>query len=1069
MHNNWCVDKRLVIVIHLMLGFALNAIAQDINRNYISTKTFLSADTSRQSYAVQYFDGIGRPVLSASNAMSPLSKYSYTKTEYDLYGRDSVKWLSAISSISKPEYMDDISQISSSTYDGDTRAYQVTYYDGLDRPTRTIPPGKQWHDNSKYRRTKYLLNGTANPVKLYTTNSLNSNVIEEKGKYLENMLKGVESIDEDGHVTIVFKDRRGNVILERKNNENDTYYVYSANNLLRFVLTPQYQTSNDVYLDAYEYRYDQLNRLIFKRFPGCEPTTYSYDNADRIITEQTPLLRDKGRMRFYLYDALGRLCVQGTCQQETVNVSYATTSYSAGNSGLLNTGYSTPYNYKSAKLELAYYYDGYSFFASPNYREFNKVNELHTSTFPEAEQYARGSKTGEAVMTSDGKLLLSSYYYNQKGNLISEGHTNYDGTVRKVFTEYSFTDKPTKVTKVYFYGNIPYTITTVYTYNRYNDKLEKTLVRCGDNGMQHVVSHLSYDDLGQVVSDMRTDINDKIEYTYDLHGWTTDIKGKYFTEKLNYTTGSNNPCYNGNISSLLWKASDSVIRGYRFHYNERNMLRNATYGEGPGTTINVGLYDEHVNYTDNNAISRLTRGGMYIPGTYMMFDDLYMTYSGSRLNNIRDAYTRKLSYSGAFEYVDNHNGTAASPDFTYNTSGMMTSDLDKGISKITYNDIGLTDSICFANGTCINYFYSMKGEKLRVQKSFTLLPIYTGGTTTNNTHEFYDNIYYGSDAVVNRYSQIATFFFGDGYIDIPIPSSSTWPVTQYYYYAKDHLGNIRSVVTKNSQGVISEVQKTHYYPFGGIIADISTGRSVQDRLYNGKELDTACNLWWYDFGARQYDPAAPRFITPDPLAEKYYGWNMYGYCMNNPVRFVDFDGMDVYIYGTKKEQMEVLARMQSLTNDRLQINYKTGLVSITAVGTRNTGKDLYVGTSLIYGLVHDNNKMNISVVRGEFKVHDVYRQDAINGKGTDVSVEVDFSSKHSFLTQNANTGTIRKEQMNKAIALGHELIHGYRSMNGEALSDLSKEENITVGIEGNYKFTENKLRQEQGLNKRLKY
>ncbi len=107
---------------------------------------------------------------------------------------------------------------------------------------------------------------------------------------------------------------------------------------------------------------------------------------------------------------------------------------------------------------------------------------------------------------------------------------------------------------------------------------------------------------------------------------------------------------------------------------------------------------------------------------------------------------------------------------------------------------------------------------------------------------------------------------------------------KYYYYSKDHLGNVRSVVTKNTNtNAVTEVQKTHYYPFGGIIADLSTGRSEQNRLYNGKELDTSNNLWWYDYGARQYDPTAPRFTTADPLAEKYYGWNMYGYCVNNPV------------------------------------------------------------------------------------------------------------------------------------------------------------------------------------------
>ena len=38
--------------------------------------------------------------------------------------------------------------------------------------------------------------------------------------------------------------------------------------------------------------------------------------------------------------------------------------------------------------------------------------------------------------------------------------------------------------------------------------------------------------------------------------------------------------------------------------------------------------------------------------------------------------------------------------------------------------------------------------------------------------------------------------------------------------------------------------------YGGIIADISTGRGIQPRLYNGKELDMMHGLRWHDHGAR---------------------------------------------------------------------------------------------------------------------------------------------------------------------------------------------------------------------------
>jgi uncharacterized protein RhaS with RHS repeats len=46
--------------------------------------------------------------------------------------------------------------------------------------------------------------------------------------------------------------------------------------------------------------------------------------------------------------------------------------------------------------------------------------------------------------------------------------------------------------------------------------------------------------------------------------------------------------------------------------------------------------------------------------------------------------------------------------------------------------------------------------------------------------------------------------------------------------------------------------------------------------------------------ARGYDPAVGRFMTIDPLAEKYYSVSPYAYCGNNPINRVDPTGMDWY-------------------------------------------------------------------------------------------------------------------------------------------------------------------------------
>jgi RHS repeat-associated protein len=135
----------------------------------------------------------------------------------------------------------------------------------------------------------------------------------------------------------------------------------------------------------------------------------------------------------------------------------------------------------------------------------------------------------------------------------------------------------------------------------------------------------------------------------------------------------------------------------------------------------------------------------------------------------------------------------------------------------------------------------------------------------------------------------------------------------YGYRLKDHLGSIRLTFVDfdhNGSIALSEItEENNYYPFGlkhqNYNDDYSSNRNAVAAKfkYNGKELNDELGLDWYDYGARFYDASLGRFHTIDPLAEKFPWQSTYVYADNNPIRYIDVNGMaggdPPYMYATE--------------------------------------------------------------------------------------------------------------------------------------------------------------------------
>lgn len=859
-------------------------------QNYIKKETYLNESGTEKITDIQYFDGLGRPTLTASNGVGTSGKYVYKLLTYDNIGRDSREYLPVVGSTTASELSESSIQLTGYTYYGDSYAYMQSNYDALSRPVSVYGPGQAWRTAGRNTTINYDTN-TGNMVKKYTVSQQNS-LTWNGGYYPAGSLTMEETVDEDNKRKQVYKNILGQVILERSIASDtlllDTYYIYNAQGQLAYALNPQYQVSGYKEYYGYEYRYDDHGRVEKRLLPHCETEQYYYDSDGRVIYKQDPL----GKFWFFLFDTMGRLVIKGTCSNFNYH-HYHNVAMDAEQDGLYGSGYEgiSPQTLSHGNPEEIIFYDNYSFLGKSKFTSSPYCSALVKANPSDAS----GLQTGSICRTSSGSYILKVIYYDNKGRVIDCRETIEGGGIKTTTTTYSHTDKPlVEVCSINKYG-VSSTIVKNLSYYNTNNQLQ-TVSLFYNGGTPETIASYVYNDLGQTETVQRGGSAGSIGYEYNLRGWLTSIDGIGFKEWLHYTDGLGIPCYSGNISSLLWQAgNESFKRGYRFGYDGFGRMRTARYAEGDTQSTHVGRYSESVlEYWTNGGIRKLERYGRKNDGVYGKIDNLRFYYNGMQVNRIKED-AQPLTYTGAFDFVSK---TIVLPDnasqYAYYDDGSLKWDANKGISKIDYDKNGYPKRVQFSNGNVTEYVYGSDGEKKKTEY-YTAVPNISVGLdetlsmNASNTLSV-DSVCYAGNFIFEN-GQLSKFLFAGGYMTF----SNSQPV--YHYYTKDHQGNNRAVV--NRDGSIEQV--VHYYPFGAIYSDVGTNDGLQKYKYNEKELDRMHGLNQYDYSARQYDPLLCCFTQMDPLAEKYYGMNPYVYCANNPANAIDPDGMDWRITYTEDD------------------------------------------------------------------------------------------------------------------------------------------------------------------------
>lgn len=904
--------------------------------------------------SINYMDGLGRPIQTNLRNATPVDPLGntydlITHFDYDDFGRQDKNYLPYPASSNTGTYQstslaDQVAYYTNRFDNADgAQAFsqQVFEPSPLNRVSKAAAPGDTWKASGAHTvDTDYLLNDGSDSIRFMIAEG---DSIVDYGTYLAGELTVTRTSDENNGdnegIVYSYINRKGQNILKKVRLAGTTYaktvYIYDDYGNLRHVIQPEgvrliednTNTINWNSINAesfrkswmFSYQYDNKQRMIAKRVPGADWQRLVHDQRDRVVMTQdgnmnldefvtddieldgtqNPLdssyvvygarvklkngfhFATDGSTRFHAkanpgiesggwiftkYDELNRPVMTGRISRiadrstlvDEAQTHYDSTinygeSYGAGPLfGYSNQTYPTEADSAVAltqdNLLTVTYYDTYDFTGA---------------AIPAgARSQVKGMVTGTRTRVLETNTWLTSItYYDDRYRALMTVTDNYLGGKDTVKMTYRNDISPlVSMTETIHTGGEDVNILEQFTYDHMDRLL--TTTHSINGGTPVVIASNTYNEIGELVQKDLGDDNDpvqSVDYAYNIRGWLTSINDGVsydpsddkFGMALNYEDApAGFEQYNGNIGQMSWRSQggglQNTAQDYVYHYDASNRLLSADYSGTGNFDVSGISYDHNGNI---KTLQRNTRDNL-------TYEYGLGTGQSNRLLSVSDAATSEL-----FE-----DGNTSGDDYAYDDNGNLIHDRNKGITSIHYNHLNLPQLVTFQNGNTVAYTYDAVGMKLR--------KVSNEGSNITTTD------YLGGMHFINNALTFLQHSEGRA-----VKDGSSF---NYEYNLTDHLGNVR--VSVSQAGTV--VQRDGYYPFG--LSFNHWNQSIQgggENFYKYNGFEEQMQTGWFDYLARYYDPEIGRFMSIDPAADLMRRQGPYNYAFNNPVRFIDPDGM----------------------------------------------------------------------------------------------------------------------------------------------------------------------------------